>query len=74
MLILGAFLVIGGQAVALNGADHRQAINGMAALGGGHNAAVRDQVKEKSRIFAYILSCALFAFLHVWTADRKSVV
>lgn len=44
MLILGAFLVIGGQAVALNGADHRQAINGMAALGGGHNAAVRDQV------------------------------
>ena len=25
-------------------------------------------LKEKSRIFAYILSCALFAFLHVWTA------
>ena len=44
MLILGAFLVIRSQAVALNGADHRQAINGMAALGGGHNAAVRDQV------------------------------
>ena len=25
-------------------------------------------LKEKSRLFAYILSCALFAFLHVWTA------
>ena len=25
-------------------------------------------LREKSRIFAYILSCALFAFLHVWTA------
>ena len=25
-------------------------------------------LKEKSRIFAYLLSCALFALLHVWTA------
>ena len=25
-------------------------------------------LREKSRIFAYLLSCALFALLHVWTA------
>lgn len=25
-------------------------------------------LKEKSRVFAYLLSCVLFAFLHVWSA------
>ena len=44
MLVLGGFLRLGGKGVPLNGADDRQAVNGMTPLGGGHDAVLGDKV------------------------------
>ena len=51
VLVLGGLLVVGGKAVALDGADDGQAVDGVAAAGGRHDAALGDQF-------------LLFLFLH----------
>jgi len=44
VLILGGFLGIRGQGVALDGTDDGQAVDGVAALGGGYGAAVGNKI------------------------------
>ena len=55
MFILGRFLVVRRQRVAFDGADHSQAVDGMAAARGGQDALCLDQIMFQAQFGGALL-------------------